>query len=246
MQEYAQKAGLTTPIYHTIKEGPSHQPLFRSTVVVNDESFHSLTGFLNRKAAEQSAAEIALIEIAKSGATDKSVSHPVHETGLCKNLLQEYAQKMNYAIPSYICTKDEKKGRESPFSCTVDIGGIKYIGAAAKTKKEAELKAAKTALLAIQMSAPEPNGKPDTTESVYTVVPTKRKAPERPVVETEEKVKTNKRKKNRFHKRRKKKVETLGDVVVKSNDPSAAEVNDLKANGGSVLVACGNPGSVLE
>ncbi|KVH88431.1 hypothetical protein Ccrd_026822 [Cynara cardunculus var. scolymus] len=248
LQEYAQKAGLTTPIYRTIKEGPSHQPLFRSTVVVNDESYHSLTGFLNRKAAEQSAAEIALIEIAKSGATDKSVSHPVHETGLCKNLLQEYAQKMNYAIPSYICTKDEKKGRESPFSCTVDIGGIKYIGASAKTKKEAELKAAKTALLAIQMSAPEPNGKPDTpdTESIYTVVPTKRKAPERPVVETEEKVKTNKRKKSRFHKRRKKKVEASGDVEVKTNDPSAAEVNDLKSNGGSVLVGCGNPGSVLE
>ncbi|KAI3736538.1 hypothetical protein L2E82_26374 [Cichorium intybus] len=120
-----------------------------SSVVLNDESYHSLTGFLNRKAAEQSAA--------KSGATDKSVSHPVHETGLCKNLLQEYAQKMNCAIPSYICTKDEKKGRESPFSCTVDIGGIKYIGTAAKTKKEAELKAAKTALLAIQMSAPESN-----------------------------------------------------------------------------------------
>lgn len=248
LQEYAQKAGLTTPIYHTIKEGPSHQPLFRSTVVVNDESYHSLTGFLNRKAAEQSAAEIALIEIAKSGATDKSVSHPVHETGLCKNLLQEYAQKMNYAIPSYICSKDEKKGRESPFSCTVDIGGIKYTGAAAKTKKEAELKAAKTALLAIKMSAPEPNGiTPPDTESVYTVVPTKRKAPERPVVETEEKVKTNKRKKNRFHKRRRKKVETSGgDVEVKTDDTCGAEVNDLKSNGGSVLIACGNPGSVLE
>ncbi|KAM0023951.1 putative double-stranded RNA-binding protein [Helianthus debilis subsp. tardiflorus] len=233
LQEYAQKAGLTTPIYHTIKEGPSHQPVFRSTVVVNEENYHSLTGFLNRKAAEQSAAEVALIEIAKTGATDKSVSHPVHETGLCKNLLQEYAQKMNYAIPSYVCTRDESKGRDSPFSCTVDIGGMKYIGTAAKTKKEAELKAAKIALLAIRMSIPEPNVEPDTLdlESVYTVVPSKRKEPERAVGETEEKVKTNKRKKGKF-KRRKRKFDTArGEVVeVKTNG------DDLKSNGESVLI----------
>ncbi|CAI9266416.1 unnamed protein product [Lactuca saligna] len=250
LQEYAQKAGLTTPIYHTIKEGPSHQPLFRSSVVLNDESYYSLTGFLNRKAAEQSAAEVALIEIAKSGATDKSVSHPVHETGLCKNLLQEYAQKMNYAIPSYICTKDEKKGRESPFYCTVDIGGIKYIGTAAKTKKEAELKAAKIALLAIKMSGPESNWQSDpvdtdTDTTLYTVVPTKRKEPEQVVVETEGKVKMKKRKKSKFvRQRRKKKARTPGgdddDGLVKTDgDPCSkneVKVKDLDSNGESVLV----------
>ncbi|GKA72435.1 double-stranded RNA-binding protein 1-like protein [Tanacetum coccineum] len=250
LQEYAQKAGLTTPVYHTIKEGPSHQPVFRSTVFINEETYHSLTGFLNRKAAEQSAAEVALVEIAKSGSTDKSVSHPVldghlrlvymefelsssrkHETGLCKNLLQEYAQKMNYAIPSYVCTKDEKKGRESSFTCTVDIGGIKYIGGTAKTKKEAELKAAKTALLAIKMSAPEENIKPDTpnTESIYTVVPTKRKTPERPVVEMEDKVKPYKRKKSRMHKRiNKKKAQTRDVSEVKTNGSYLVEVKDFK------------------
>ncbi|KAK1413021.1 hypothetical protein QVD17_34716 [Tagetes erecta] len=226
LQEYAQKAGLTTPIYHTVKEGPSHQPVFRSTVVINEESYHSLTGFLNRKAAEQSAAEVALIEIAKTGATDKSVSHPVHETGLCKNLLQEYAQKMNYAIPSYVCTKDETKGRESPFSCTVDIGGMKYIGGAAKTKKEAELKAAKTALLAIKMTTPEPIGTLDTPDpdSLYTVVPTKRKEPEWAVRETEEKAKTKKKKKFRVNRRKKKIETTRGEVVeVKTNNLSTEE-----------------------
>jgi dsRNA-specific ribonuclease len=71
-----------------------------------------------------------------------------HETGLCKNMLQEYAQKMNYAIPSYVCTKRE--AGSAPFICTVEIGGIHYIGAAATTKKEAEIKAARTALIAIQ------------------------------------------------------------------------------------------------
>ena len=79
------------------------------------------------------------------------------ETGLCKNLLQEYAQKMNYAIPSYICNKQasgvivkKQASGGGPFICTVEIGGIQYIGATARTKKEAEIKAARTALLAIQ------------------------------------------------------------------------------------------------
>lgn len=133
---------------------------------------------------------------------------------------------MNYAIPSYVCTRDETKGRESPFSCTVDIGGMKYIGTAAKTKKEAELKAAKIALLAIKMSTN--GGESDTSdlESVYTVVPIKRKELEWPVGETEEKLKTKKRKKGKF-KRRKKRVETTR-AEEKMND------DDLKLNGESV------------
>lgn len=172
---------------------------------------------------------------------------------------------MNYAMPSYVCTKDEKKGRESPFSCTVDIGGIKYSGTSAKTKREAELKAAKTALLAIEMNTPEPGAKSEipVSESVYTVVPTKRKTPERPVVETEDNVKTNKKKKSRFSRRRSKKVKKASDVFeVKTDDPSVGEikesnresisgklkvskssgdtllggVNDLKSNGESLLV----------
>ncbi|KAF8748895.1 hypothetical protein HU200_012822 [Digitaria exilis] len=149
LQEYAQKVGLPTPEYHTLKEGPSHEPIFKSTVVVNNTMYDSLPGFFSRKAAEQSAAEVALMEIVKSVSATETKSIPaVQETGLCKNLLQEYAQKMNYAIPSYICTK--QASGVAPFVCTVEIGGIRYIGAAARTKKDAEIKAARTALLAIQ------------------------------------------------------------------------------------------------
>ncbi|CAM0152415.1 unnamed protein product [Urochloa decumbens] len=149
LQEYAQKVGLPTPEYHTIKEGPSHEPIFKSTVVVNNTKYDSLPGFFSRKAAEQSAAEVALMEIVKSVPATETKSIPaVQETGLCKNLLQEYAQKMNYAIPSYVCTK--QASGVAPFVCTVEIGGIQYIGAAARTKKDAEIKAARTALLAIQ------------------------------------------------------------------------------------------------
>lgn len=174
LQEYAQKVGLPTPVYETIKDGPSHEPSFRSTVIVNDIRYDSLPGFFNRKAAEQSAAEVALMQLAKSGNISESISVPVHETGLCKNLLQEYAQKMNYAIPSYHCQKIETPGRLSLFSCTVEIGGIRYIGASARTKKEAEIKAARTAILAIQSSPSRITENP-MGNSMFTVVPTKRK-----------------------------------------------------------------------
>ncbi|KAG2544078.1 double-stranded RNA-binding protein 8-like [Panicum virgatum] len=173
LQEYAQKAGLPTPEYHTLKEGPSHEPIFKSTVVVNNTKYDSLPGFFSRKAAEQSAAEVALMEIVKSIPATECRSIPaVQETGLCKNLLQEYAQKMNYAIPSYICTK--QASGVAPFICTVEIGGIQYIGAAARTKKEAEIKAARTALLAIQgRSEGCTNG-----DTKYIVVPGQREVKE--------------------------------------------------------------------
>ncbi|KAG6436412.1 hypothetical protein SASPL_101310 [Salvia splendens] len=155
LQEYCQKMGLITPVYETIKEGPSHEPIFKSAVVVNNVRYYSLPGFFNRKAAEQSAAEVALVELAKSNNVNCGISQPVHETGLCKNLLQEYAQKMNYAIPLYDCHKEEREGKVPIYSCVVEIGNIKYIGASAGTKKEAEIKAARTALLAIQTAVPE-------------------------------------------------------------------------------------------
>ncbi|KAF8406099.1 hypothetical protein HHK36_008179 [Tetracentron sinense] len=183
LQEYAQKASIPTPVYETTKEGPSHEPCFKSTVIVNDVRYDSLAGFFNRKAAEQSAAEIALMDLAKSGNMNECISNPVHETGLCKNLLQEYAQKMNYAIPLYVCRKDETPGKMS-FSCTVEIGGIQYIGAAAKTKKEAEIKAARTALLAIQSNAGGPEGKPSAS-SQFTVVPCKKKGTECVIIHEE-------------------------------------------------------------
>lgn len=222
LQEYAQRVGFPTPVYETIREGPSHEPSFRSTVIVGGTRYESLPGFFNRKAAEQSAAEVALMELSKSGDKKDYIAVPVHETGLCKNLLQEYAQKMNYAIPTYICRKDDTLGRTPLFSCTVDIGGIQYIGAAARTKKEAEIKAARTALLAIRSSGTvggqNPDGKPQ-----YTVVPGKRKIPETapPQVET---AKVKKQKKPRFKKKRVKQMQPCDQAgmlgVLVSNDTS--------------------------
>ncbi|KAL1310191.1 hypothetical protein HN51_052852 [Arachis hypogaea] len=202
LQEYAQKVGLPTPVYETIKEGPSHEPSFRSTVIVNDVRYDSLAGFFNRKAAEQSAAEVALMELAKTNEVNQSIKQPVHETGLCKNLLQEYAQKMNYAMPMYHSQKDETPSRAPRFTCTVDIGGILYIGGAAKTKKEAEIKAARTALLAIQSSASSSQNQ--LGHSQLTVIPCRKRAAETvpPVDETSKPPKPKKRFRKKSSKRK--------------------------------------------
>lgn len=60
---------------------------------------------------------------------------------------------MNYAIPTYECSNVVVAFAKNAFICRVDIGNISYIGAAAKKKKEAEIKAARTALLAIHSSS---------------------------------------------------------------------------------------------
>ncbi|KAM5575388.1 double-stranded RNA-binding protein 6 [Rosa sericea] len=177
LQEYAQKMGIKTPVYETTKEGPSHEPSFRSTVILNDVRYNSLHGFTNRKAAEQSAAEVALVELSKSGDAAQCISQPVHEIGLCKNLLQEYAQKMNYAVPVYQCQRDTSASKVPLYSCTVEIGGIRYIGAAATTKKEAEIKVARTALVALMLSDTE-SSMGSAGSSELTVLPSKRKRSE--------------------------------------------------------------------
>ncbi|KAK1300012.1 Double-stranded RNA-binding protein 8 [Acorus calamus] len=197
LQEYAQKASIPTPVYDTTRDGPSHEPTFRSSVTVNNIRYDSLPGFFNRKAAEQSAAEVALLEVLKSSNMGECLTPPVHETGLCKNLLQEYAQKMNYAIPSYSSIKTNGK---MSYTCTVDVGGIQYIGTAARTKREAEIKAARTALLAIQSNPGSPGTKPNGGYQ-YTVVPIKKKGAE----ERSEPVNHLKPKKAKFKKWSKKK-----------------------------------------
>ncbi|KAJ8767732.1 hypothetical protein K2173_020672 [Erythroxylum novogranatense] len=209
LQEYSQKMGLPTPEYETKQEGPSHEPIFKSTVIVKGVRYDSLSGFFNRKAAEQSAAEVALLELSKSGEVTSCISQPLHEIGLCKNILQGYAQKMNCAIPVYCCQNEETSDRVPSFKCTVEIGGMQYIGSSASTKKEAEIKAARVALLALQAKT---NESVETVgPSQLTVIPCKKRAAEMTVLSTET-IDVPKAKKGRHKKKRKRKPsrETVG------------------------------------
>eukprot|EP00252_Welwitschia_mirabilis_P015154 TRINITY_DN3334_c0_g1_i1.p1 TRINITY_DN3334_c0_g1~~TRINITY_DN3334_c0_g1_i1.p1 ORF type:complete len:405 (+),score=100.72 TRINITY_DN3334_c0_g1_i1:226-1440(+) len=149
LQEYAQKASLPAPVYETTKDGPSHEPVFKASVTVNGVKYESSDGFRNRKSAEQAAAHVALQDLVKKTNETGSNLPAVYESGLCKNLLQEYSQKLSLPVPLYTSTLTGE-GQDAKFSCTVEIAGICYVGGPAKNKKEAEIKAARTALSAIQ------------------------------------------------------------------------------------------------
>lgn len=92
----------------------------------------------------------------------------------------------------YTCHWEEKEGKTPMFSCVVSIGSIKYTGASAGTKKEAEIKAARTALLAIQTAVPVTED--HTGNSIYTVIPQKRKGSDlaNSIQETKESLKPKK------------------------------------------------------
>lgn len=152
-----------------------------------------------------------------------------HETGLCKNLLQEYAQKMNYAIPLYQCQKIESLGRAPHFICTVEIGGIKYTGAATRTKKDAEISAGRTALLAIQSESKDNLANYSTQ---LTVLPCEKKPLEAasPVKET---IKTPKARRARFKRKAqkvKRKVAKDGGDVITPPQPTEHCQNGQSAN----------------
>lgn len=103
---------------------------------------------------------------------------------------------MNYAIPLYQCQTDEAPGRPTSFQCTIEIGGTRYIGASAKTKKEAEIKAARTALLAIQSFAANSGNKSVETTQL-TVLPCKKRPAEPVAAKSEQTPRMAKRAKTR-------------------------------------------------
>ncbi|MCO5607938.1 hypothetical protein L7F22_062140 [Adiantum nelumboides] len=142
LQEYAQKAGLASPVYEVTKEGAPHEPQFKASVTIHGKVFESPTFYGNLKKAEHAAAELALASLGKTEISQ------LHESGLCKNLLQEYAQKCKLPLPIYSV---EKFGEipSQMFNATVEIAGVQYSGGKCKTRKEAEIKAARTALVAI-------------------------------------------------------------------------------------------------
>ncbi|KAL7154088.1 hypothetical protein ABFS83_04G211200 [Erythranthe nasuta] len=128
----------------------------------------------SRKAAEKSAAEVALSKLYSSVGMELGISQPMN--GMIKDLLYAYTSKMNYAPPLYECIRNEEKGKTPMFSCIVEIRGIKYAGASAVTKKHAETNAARTAMLAIHSATP--SSEKQTDNSVDCVIPPKKVVPD--------------------------------------------------------------------
>lgn len=150
LNEYTQKLSMPKPSYDFTQEGPSHNPRFRASVLVNGKRYDSQSEFLTSKEAEQHAARVAL-EALNANET-ASVPNSVCETGQWKNVLQQHAQKLKLPLPTYTCVKtgDDHSPR---FISTVEVGGISCTGGIATTKKAAELRAARRAFSVIQGQA---------------------------------------------------------------------------------------------
>ncbi|XP_054797954.1 double-stranded RNA-binding protein 2-like [Prosopis cineraria] len=147
LQEYAQRSNIPLPIYQTINEGVVHAPKFRSTVWVDGKHYTSENVFSARKAAEQDAAKLAYEHIVTNmkdeGLPDINI---LEKTMVFKSILYEYAAKMNLDKVTY--RTDQLEGHPFFISSLV-FNGKRYTGCPARTKKEAEQLAARTAILSI-------------------------------------------------------------------------------------------------
>ncbi|KAL6627642.1 hypothetical protein ACP70R_031368 [Stipagrostis hirtigluma subsp. patula] len=145
LQSYAQKRGKHLPVYHTVQQGPPHEPRFKAVVIIDGQTFESPKEFRKLKEAEFAAAEVALKSLPKEASPpEQSPVPPISY----KNLLQEEAQKKGYALPIY------KRGSEclnnsATFTSTVEVNGVIFEGKG-NTKKKAEVNAAKVAYQALR------------------------------------------------------------------------------------------------
>lgn len=144
LQELAQRSCFNLPSYACVREGPDHAPRFKATVTFNGESFESPTFCSTLRQAEHAAAEVALNTLSKRGPTQSLAARILDETGVCKNLLQESAQRAGITLPTYITVRSGP-GHLPIFTSTVKIAGLSVTGESTKTKKQAEKNAAMAA-----------------------------------------------------------------------------------------------------
>lgn len=144
LQELAQRSCFNLPSYACIREGPDHAPRFKATVAFNGETFESPNFCSTLRQAEHAAAEVALNTLSKRGPTQSLAARILDETGVCKNLLQETAQRAGIRLPTYTTIRSGP-GHLPLFTSSVEIAGMSFAGEPAKTKKQAEKNAAMAA-----------------------------------------------------------------------------------------------------
>ncbi|XP_011034324.1 PREDICTED: double-stranded RNA-binding protein 1-like isoform X3 [Populus euphratica] len=149
LQTYAQKRNFALPVYSCERVGPPHSCRFKCKVTVNGQTFESLEYFPTLSKAEHAAAKAALMSLLPNGVEED-------ESGY-KNLLQELAQREGCGLPTY-STNKSGEAHVPTFISTVEIEGEIFTGQGAKTKKQAEMSAAKTAYTALKQrnSSPSP------------------------------------------------------------------------------------------
>ncbi|CAN1762687.1 Double-stranded RNA-binding protein 4 [Linum perenne] len=119
LQIYAQKRNFLLPVYAPERHGPPHASQFRCSVTIDGQTYRSEELFPTLKDAE-------------------------HEELMYKSLLQEKIQKKGGCLPNY---ETRKLGQVNAptFISTVEVEGQAFTGHEAKSKKLAEMSAAKVA-----------------------------------------------------------------------------------------------------
>ncbi|KAB5512223.1 hypothetical protein DKX38_029251 [Salix brachista] len=141
LRTYAQKRNFTLPEYSCEREGPPHAPLFKCRVTVNGQTYESREHFPTLNRAEQAAAKAALSSLLPNGVEE--------DESFYKNRLQDLAQRECYGSPTY-STEKSGEAHALTFVSTVKVKGEFFTGQGAKTKKEAEMSAAKIAYTALK------------------------------------------------------------------------------------------------
>lgn len=153
LQELAQRSCFNLPSYTCIREGPDHAPRFKSIVNFNGETFESSSYCSTLRQAEHAVAEVALNSLSNRGPSHSSLAARIlDETGVCKNLLQEIAQRVGVPLPQYT-TYRSGLGRQPIFTGMVELAGIIFTGEHAKNKKQAEKNAAMAAWTSLKKLA---------------------------------------------------------------------------------------------
>ncbi|GMY20268.1 double-stranded RNA-binding protein 1-like [Fagus crenata] len=137
LQNYVQKRNLSLPAYSCEREGPPHASRFRCKVTIDGHTYESPEFFSTLKDAEHAAAKVALKSLSPDEAKED-------DSGLYKNLLQELVQKEGFSLPVYD-TKRSGEVHVPIFVSTVEIDREIFKGHEARTKKQAEMSAAKIA-----------------------------------------------------------------------------------------------------
>ncbi|KAL8100557.1 uncharacterized protein LOC141683980 isoform X2 [Apium graveolens] len=145
LQEYAQKAGIPLPIYHTTNEGTPHAPMFKSTVVINGATYTSPNVFSHRKSAEMDAARIALPSLPLQ-IDEENCSLELEDNFTYKSILNEYAVKIH--AENLIYETKTSDGLSPAFSSVV-LNGKQYVGDGGRNKKESQQLAARAAILSL-------------------------------------------------------------------------------------------------
>ncbi|KAK8604998.1 hypothetical protein V6N13_082459 [Hibiscus sabdariffa] len=148
LQELCQRRQWALPRYTSMKDGPDHNPCFKSSVFLNGTLFHSSVRCKSCKEAQNDAAKSAFLHFTSSSYSPAAAANPIPvqeaDSGIYKNMLQELTQREEWSLPEYKTTKCGVPHSPTFFS-SVQVEGHHFYGKAGKSRKEAEINAAKLA-----------------------------------------------------------------------------------------------------